>query len=239
MTPSLSEPNSTPLTPERRAAEIDKICAGFVAPGEANRAIYRALLECLLPEGAGVPGPIVTEDEVRAAVESIKPRYKDVFRRMRELQGEEGLTGIKKVGVRYQLTHLAVEAKRVPRKPIPKTTGQRVILDQGNRCNVCGEPITLDMDGVEVDHRKPRSRGGSHSDANLQVICGTCNVMKSTQCTGCTLNCGTCAWAHPEQYRPVKLRPDIVERINRIASDRNEAVDNLANNLLDQALENL
>ena len=84
------------------------------------------------------------------------------------------------------------------------------------------------MDGVEVDHRRPRVRGGSHTDANLQVICGACNVLKSTQCSGCTLDCGTCAWAFPEQHRPVKLRPDIVQRLNEIARSRNEDVDNLA-----------
>ena len=118
---ALQTPSSTPLTPERRDAELTRIAAGFVALGAANRQIYRTLLECLLPSGAGVPGPVVTEDDLRAAVGVVKPGYKDVFRRVRELQGEEGVNGIIKQGTRYQLVHLAVAGKREPRRAIKQS----------------------------------------------------------------------------------------------------------------------
>ena len=98
----LQTPNPTPLTEAQRETELNGICDSFVALGASNRQIYRILLERLLPQGAGVPGPVVTEGDLRAAVEAVKPGYKDVFRRVRELQGEEGVNGIIKQGTRYQ-----------------------------------------------------------------------------------------------------------------------------------------
>ena len=234
----LQPPSGQPFSSEQRRSQIDRICDRFVARGAANKTIYRILLECLFPPDAGIPGPPVTEREVREAVEAnYKPGYKDVFRRMRELQGEEGLTGIIKQGTNYQLIHLAVGAKREPRRPVSRALTLEIALEQGNRCQVCSEPISIDGASVdEADHRVPRIRGGSSHRSNLQVVCRTCNNAKSTQCSNCTLDCNTCGWAFPEQYRPVKLRPDILLRLNNLASDRNQDVDQLANSLLDAAL---
>ncbi|MBM6757013.1 hypothetical protein H6A18_10925 [Collinsella tanakaei] len=72
---------------------------GFVAKGKSNRLMYRAILEALWPKGYGIPGPILSRDEIRAAVDVAQgKRYKDVFRRLRELQGDEGFLGIAKDG---------------------------------------------------------------------------------------------------------------------------------------------
>lgn len=224
-----------PLPESRRTREIEKIVAGFVAPGAANRAIYQALLECVLPPGAGLPGPVVTRADLRAAVQAIKPGYRDVFRRVRELQGEEGLTGLVKHKTRYQLIHLAVGAKREPRKPVSLTVAREVALEQGSRCTVCGSPLEL-HGKIDVDHRVPRQRQGTTYKGNLQVLCRSCNIAKSTQCSNCDLPCQTCGWAYPERYRPIKLSPDVVLRINALAQDSNRPADELANELLDRAL---
>ena len=237
----LQQPSRSALSPEQREDEIDKICSGFVAPGAANRKIYRILLERLLPLGAGIPGPHVNRDELRGAVETHhKPGYRDVFRRMRELQGEEGVTGIIKAGVTYQLVHTAVGAKREPRRPVPKRVARQIALDQGSRCNVCGGPIVIEgATSIDADHRVPRRRGGGSHPSNLQMLCTACNNAKSTQCSNCTLDCNTCGWAFPEQYRPVKLRPDVVLRLNALARERNQDVDRLANELLARGLSQL
>ena len=237
---ALQQPSPVALSPAQRDAEIDKVCSGFVATGAANRTIYRILVERLLPVGAGVPGPVVSGPDLRAAVDAkYKAGYKDVFRRVRELQGEEGLTGIIKSGSKYQLVHLAVGAKREPRKPVPKKVAQEVALAQGSHCSVCGAPIAVTgAQAVEADHRVPRRRGGGSHKSNLQILCVSCNNAKSTQCSNCTLNCNTCGWAYPEQYRPVKLRPDIILRLNEAAKLSNQAVDELANSLMDKALRN-
>ena len=91
---ALQTPGRRALTPTQRQSELDKICTGFVAPGKANRQLYKTILERLLLPGFGVPGPVVSRQNIRDAVNAVKPGYKDVFRRLRELQGEEGLTGI-------------------------------------------------------------------------------------------------------------------------------------------------
>ena len=224
-----------PFPEDVRLREIEKVCAGFVAPGPANRQIYRALLECVLPPGAGLPGPVVTRDDLRDAVQAIKPGYKDVFRRVRELQGEEGLTGLVKWGSRYQLQHLALEAKREPRKAISPTLARKIALAQGSRCTVCGAPLELDGK-IDVDHRVPRKRQGTTYEGNLQVLCRTCNIEKSTQCSGCDLPCETCGWAFPEKYRPLKLSPSIILRVNALAGEKSRPSDDLANELLDKVL---
>ena len=234
---SLQQPSNRPLPDAKRLAEIDKICDGFVAPGAANRAIYRVLLEWLLPPGAGLPGPVLNRDDLRKAVESIKPGYKDVFRRVRELAGEEGVSGLIKHGSNYQLVHLAVGQKREPRRSLSKGVAQNIALAQGSRCTVCGGPVVTEgAAAVDVDHRVPRRRGGTSYPGNLQVLCPSCNNAKSTQCSNCVLDCNTCGWAFPEQYRPVKLRPDIVLRLNALARESNQDVDQLTNNLMNRAL---
>lgn len=234
---ALQTPSRRPLSAAQRDSELSKICSGFVSPGPANRAIYRVVLERLLPPGAGIPGPVVSRQQVRDAVEAVKPGYQDVFRRVRELQGEEGLYGIIKSGANYQLVSLAVGAKREPRRALGGDLALAVSLRQGGRCAVCGVPIGAEGPRrAELDHRVPRTRGGDNSEANLQGLCTACNNSKSTQCTNCTLDCSTCGWAFPEKYRPVKLRPDIILRLNERAKESNQDVDQLANAVLEREL---
>jgi len=229
----LQTPSRRALSPEQRQSEIDKICSGFVARGQANRQIYRAIIECLLPEGAGIPGPIVSRQGIRDAIDRIKPGYKDVFRRLRELQGEEGLHGIIKEGVRYQLVSLAVESKREPRKVLGSDLALQVSLKQGGRCAVCGTPVGVEGPSRgELDHRVPRSRGGDNAESNLQSLCTTCNNQKSSVCTNCSLDCYTCPWAFPEEFRPIRLSPDLVGRLNQRAKATNQHVDEMVSSAL-------
>lgn len=232
----LQKPSGTKLTATERAKQLERICSGFISPGKANRDIYRVILETLLPVGAGVPGPICTRSEFHEAVGRIKPGYKDVFRRVRELQGEEGLHGIIQNGERYQLIHLAVGSKRPPRQPINKAAKQVILEAQGWRCAVCGNPINAgDVSKFDPDHRVPRVRGGGNEAANLQALCPACNNNKSSQCSNCSLDCHTCAWAYPEKYKAPTLRADLVERLTRMARERNMTVSDLANRILAEA----
>jgi len=223
-----------------RAEQIERICAGFVSPGKANRAIYRVILETLLPEGAGVPGPILTRADFHQAVRKIKPGYKDVFRRVRELQGEEGLQGIIQNGERYQLAHLAVGQKRSPRQPVNKTVKQAILEKQGWRCAVCSTPIHVgSVSRFDPDHRVPRVRGGGNDQSNLQALCPACNNNKSTQCSNCQLECQTCPWAYPEKYHSPIIRSEILERLSKLARARNMSTTDLTNNLLRKAIDSL
>src|SRR5215472_16142075 len=73
---------------------------------------------------------------------------------------------------------------RVPRrKRLPQRTLRWLVLDilfdrQDGRCGQCDQKLggLIDMD---VDHRTPKSRGGSDELTNLQLLCVGCHRRKS------------------------------------------------------------
>ena len=131
------------LTPVRGCPDRDKwieeVCRGFVNPSKANQGHYRALLEVFWPKNPGIPGPIVFESEMRAAIERrLGKRYNDPFRRARELQGEEGLTGIARQGKKWQLISLELSPKRKPRIGLGDTEWKTVLATYNGCCANCG-----------------------------------------------------------------------------------------------------
>lgn len=120
-------PTQTPCpvpTPELEDRDewIEKVVEGFVSPSKTNKEYYKVILETLWPKGHGIPGPLVDGSQIRAAIDEYRGKpYIDTFRRMRELQGEEGLLGIIKGGNQYQLVDLTVSKKRVPRTHLNDT----------------------------------------------------------------------------------------------------------------------
>ena len=99
----LLPPATTPNTVVNREEWLDAVSKGFVATGESLRFIYRIILETLWPDGHGIPGPIIDRTDIRTAIDSAKGMaYKDPFRRVRELQGDEGFKGIHQQGTRFQ-----------------------------------------------------------------------------------------------------------------------------------------
>jgi HNH endonuclease len=65
-------------------------------------------------------------------------------------------------------------------------------------CAVCGQVVTPGLTGLQSDHKKPLSRGGSNNFDNWQPLCSRCNVGKRSACQDCELPCGECSWAFPE-----------------------------------------
>jgi hypothetical protein len=57
---------------------------------------------------------------------------------------------------------------------IPREVRQRVWQRYGGRCAECGAAQYL-----EFDHVVPVAKGGSNSDANVQLLCRNCNLKKS------------------------------------------------------------
>jgi hypothetical protein len=106
---------------EERSAWINKLCNEFVQPSSANKVYYRVVVEALWPKGHGIPGPYISEDLIREAINKFRGEnnfgkdphkpYVDVFRRVRELQGEEGLTGVARQGKTFQLVSLSISGK--------------------------------------------------------------------------------------------------------------------------------
>lgn len=57
-----------------------------------------------------------------------------------------------------------------------RNTKRRLYSEQRGRCAECGREIPFDL--LEQDHRYPKSRGGPNTEANTQLLCGTCNKRK-------------------------------------------------------------
>ena len=120
------EPARRPThSPQHREQWLQAAKDGFVCPPLANRTIYGLILEYLWPSNYDIPGPIVTQDGLRQHVDAERAArgngpYKDIFRRVLELQGEEGFTSIRKEGVRDQRQSLDMTAKRPPLAPPPR-----------------------------------------------------------------------------------------------------------------------
>lgn len=229
-------PRTTPNESEaRREKWLDDAELGFVSPSAANKRYYSVILRALWPPNHGIPGPILTEADVRAAIDEFRsangqPPYKDVFRRMRELQGEEGFTSIRKEGNRYQLQSLDVGQKRAPREQLGKAEWRTLKERYNHKCASCGqqEPSVR----LSPDHKIPRSRNGSNEIGNWQPLCEQCNNMKSSACRGCALNCNVCSWAFPDDYKPIVIDDDNKELIKRIADKLRTPQSDLVNSIL-------
>jgi hypothetical protein len=202
---------------EDRDQWIKRVCEGFVSPSKSNKQYYRVILETLWPKGHGIPGPLIDGSQIREAIDNFRGApYVDTFRRMRELQGEEGLLGIIKGGNKYQLIDLTVSEKRIPRTHLNDADWGVVLRSYHGVCAACGKSPSTS--GFQQDHKIPRLRGGSDDLSNWQPLCDECNNFKSTACRDCQLDCNNCCWAFPEKFKPLKLSGSMVRRIRAYAS---------------------
>jgi hypothetical protein len=225
---------------------LESVCQGFVSPSLANKSYYRVLLEELWPVGHGIPGPHVKEEHLREAIDRFRQSkhssnqpykpYVDVFRRLRELQGEEGVIGIGKQGRIYQLVNLNLSEKRIPRIKLSDQLWETVVEQYKHQCAVCGrkEPEVR----FQQDHKIPRTRGGGHELENWQPLCDECNNFKSTSCRGCQLECKHCSWAFPENYAPLRLSSESITKLRKYAMGIGTDPSQLLNQIIDQFFHN-
>lgn len=209
----------------------------FVSPSNSNKEYYMVILEALWPEKHGIPGPILTQEKIRESIDEYREKkgkgpYKDVFRRVRELQGEEGFTSIIKEGNKYQLQSLNLSEKREPRSKPSNSSWKQIKEKLDFRCAHCGmqEPVVQ----LSPDHRVPRSRGGTNDDENWQALCNQCNIIKSSCCQGCELNCYTCTWAYPENYKQIIINDENKEQIKRMSEKKGIDQSSLVNSILNE-----
>lgn len=227
---------------------IEETCKGFVNPSSANKAHYRIVLETLWPPGHGIPGPYIRRDQIREALDQARIRegkatYKDPFRRVREMQGEEGLKGIIRDGHTWQLIDLTVSEKRIPRTALSDEDWAEVLRRYGNRCANCKKkPPEVRL---QQDHKVPRVRqdktaqleGGADALDNWQPLCDECNNFKSTSCRGCDRDCFVCPWAFPEKYKALMISPENTARLLAHAKDTGTDPDELINSIVGDFLE--
>ena len=63
--------------------------------------------------------------------------------------------------------------------PVPTSLRYTVLKAHDRRCALCG--ATAKEDRLDLDHIKPRSKGGTTTPENLQVLCAKCNQAKSNK----------------------------------------------------------
>lgn len=224
-----------------RESWLDEVCQGFVCPSSANKSYYRVLLEELWPSGHGIPGPLVREDQLREAIDRYRRSrhkggapyrpYVDVFRRLRELQGEEGVTGIGRSGKTYQLINLSLSPKRIPRIKLSDHQWSEILEKHKFQCAVCSRSDSEVR--LQQDHKVPRTRGGSNELENWQPLCDECNNFKSTSCRGCQMDCIQCPWSFPEHFAPLRLSVQNLNRVRQRAIDMNENPHVLLNQIVE------
>jgi len=71
------------------------------------------------------------------------------------------------------------DSRLLDTEPVPDSLRYRVLRDSGGRCALCG--TTKKESILDVDHIKPRSRGGRTEYENLQVLCAKCNRSKGNK----------------------------------------------------------
>lgn len=234
---ALLSPNPTPSPLVDRDEWIERAYEGFVSSSPSNKAIYRVILETLWPTGHGIPGPIVENNMIRNAVDKFKGKpYLDVFRRLRELQGEEGFLGIVKQGTKYQLIHTNISPKRTPRTHLSDDKWSLVLNHYGNICACCG--AHPEEKGFQQDHKVPRLHGGTDDLSNWQPLCDSCNNQKSTACRGCSKDCTKCGWAFPEFYRPITIQGPVLRMLHSYADSHRIDANALVTKLIRDYLEN-
>jgi 5-methylcytosine-specific restriction endonuclease McrA len=206
---TLHPPRTEPThSEETRIKWLAKAAADYVQPTKANHVIYDAILRLLWPPGHGLPGPYVSERDVREAIDAARATqglelYQDPFRRMRELQGDEGFKSIVKSGKTYQLQSTEISQKREPRTRPSAKLWRQIRTEHGYCCAKCGQSEP-EVD-LTPDHRVPRSRGGGGDDLNWQPLCKRCNILKSAACQGCSRLCQTCFWAYPKDFADLEI----------------------------------
>src|SRR5690625_5226012 len=57
----------------------------------------------------------------------------------------------------------------------------KLIEKYGDSCNFCGEKNLVESGRISFDHIEPFSKGGSGDFDNLQILCSTCNTLKSNR----------------------------------------------------------
>ena len=229
-------PTPTPEL-EDRDKWIEAVAEGFVSTSKANKEYYKVILETLWPKGHGIPGPLVDGSQIRAAIDKYRGKpYVDTFRRVRELQGEEGLLGIIKGGNKYQLIDLTVSKKRIPRTHLNDTDWHMVLNKYNNVCAACGRtPADI---GFQQDHKVPRLRGGGDEISNWQPLCDECNNFKSTACRDCQLDCQDCCWAYPEKYKPFHIPGELIKDLREYAKRIGKDPDELVSEIIKEYIEN-
>ena len=117
-------------------------------------------------------GRIVSHDGKRGAIYLQRMEKPETIIRLSEIEAVAYAILEAAIALSNQ-TRLANKGEK-PMRQIPRDVRQRVWQRYGGRCAECGASQYL-----EFDHVIPVAKGGSNSDANVQLLCRGCNSKKS------------------------------------------------------------
>ncbi|GAP71547.1 DNA methyltransferase [Candidatus Symbiothrix dinenymphae] len=82
-------------------------------------------------------------------------------------------------GLFKNFVHTAIIPQRTDIQKVEptKSVKERLYKEQNGLCNACG--TAFDIWNLEIDHIRPRSKGGGDCYENYQLLCSHCNKMKS------------------------------------------------------------
>jgi 5-methylcytosine-specific restriction endonuclease McrA len=137
---------------------------------------------CGKPKKDREKGTCGSPDCVRLATEPAKrPWEKSISRALRKLKSKERDKWSQRISNAQSSLRQRSRIKRVPLSLIVNSSERCIELQQW-QCALCG--ATLEPERSEIDHRLPRSKGGSEAADNLQWLCTTCNRAKGVMSNG-------------------------------------------------------
>ena len=103
---------------------------------------------------------------------------------------------------------------------VSRTVEKRIYEKYHHKCEICGEKTAFDKG--EVDHIKPKTKGGTDNASNLQWLCYRCNKLKGSKRTNV-------------EVRELLAETENVEegRVSRVIDIRNHFNAEKANELID------
>ena len=93
------------------------------------------------------------------------------------------------------------------RHPSPRRQKPQLLIDLGPFCQGCGRDKSDDPRVLEVDHKWPKSEGGTDAYENLTLLCGPCNKEKKDKLTLTQLQDLNRKNGHLTPEREANIRP--------------------------------
>ena len=112
-------------------------------------------------------------------------RCRERHRRNPEKQSAIKRRSFEKHKAKYRLRILAKTRARQARKRgvTVGTVDYRLVVQEANgRCGICGTEVGSAL--IHIDHKIPISKGGTHTQENLQLAHGRCNLRKGAKVVG-------------------------------------------------------
>ena len=107
--------------------------------------------------------PPIIQDDLRYYLEG----------RFGRVRGAIDLTHEELIEICQRFDLYAEALKDRKRRRVPAGVRRRVMERDGHECVACGA-----TEDLALDHKHPFSRGGKHTQENLQVLCRSCNSRK-------------------------------------------------------------